>query len=61
MSSGKEVDYLVSFLGKLSEIYKVSVLADTIESNNGPLWWSLSIRNSVFCSARVENSDVVLC
>src|SRR4051812_30607936 len=61
MSSGKEVDLLVSFLGKLSEIYKVSVLADTIESNNGPLWWSLPIRNSVLCSARVESSNVVLC
>jgi hypothetical protein len=48
MSSEKEVDLLTSFLGKRSKMYKVSFLADAIESNNSPLRWNLPIRNSVF-------------
>jgi hypothetical protein len=42
-------------------MYKVSLLTDAIESNNDPLRWNLPIRNSVFYSAGVESSNVVLC
>jgi hypothetical protein len=61
MSGRKEVDRLTSSLGERIEMYKVSLLTDAIESNNDPLRWNLPIRNSVFYSAGVESSNVVLC
>ena len=61
MSSGKEVDLLTLFLSNRSEMYKVSFLADMVKSNNSPFRWDLPIHNSVFCSTRVESSNVVFC
>ena len=61
MSSGKEVDLLTLFLGKGSEMDKVSFLTDAIESYDGPLRWSLPIGNSVLGGTRIESSDVIFC
>ena len=58
---GEEVDLLASRFGKCSEMYKVSLLPDAIESYNGSLRWSLTISDSVLSGIRIKSSDVVLC